>query len=276
MLKSRVLTALSLLAAFLACVFLLPDAAFAALAGILATLAAWEWAGLTSFVSRARYAFAAAFALVYALLALGFATQHLDQTLAAALYGLATGFWLLVAPAWLARGVQMESRSLAVTIGALVIIPAALAMAGLRERSPALLLALLALVWIADSAAYFAGRRFGRHKLAPAISPGKTWEGLAGGLAASIAYAIILAIAAPRGLPALEGVAWAGYALAGALLCALSVVGDLFESAVKRGAGVKNSGSLLPGHGGVLDRIDSATSTLPVAALAMFFFSRWA
>jgi phosphatidate cytidylyltransferase len=171
--------------------------------------------------------------------------------------------------------VRLESRLLAVAIGAVVIIPAALAMAGLRERSPALLLASLALVWVADSAAYFAGRRFGRHKLAPAISPGKTWEGLAGGFAASIVYAIILANAAPRGLPAPQGAAWAGYALFAVLLCGLSVVGDLFESAVKRRAGVKDSGSLLPGHGGVLDRIDSATSTLPVAALALFVYSRW-
>lgn len=276
MLRSRLFTAIVLLGVFLACLFLLPDAGFAVLAGVIATLAAWEWAGLVSFGDRARYGFAAACGMLYAALGLAFATQHLDQTAAAALYGLATGFWLLIAPAWLVRGVRLESPLLAVTIGALVIIPAALALAGLRGHSPALLLALLALVWVADSAAYFAGRRFGRHKLAPSISPGKTWEGVAGGLAASIAYAIILAIAVPRGLPAPDGAAWAGYVLIAALLCALGVVGDLFESAVKRCAGVKDSGSLLPGHGGVLDRIDSATATLPVAALALLIYSRWA
>ena len=275
MLRSRVLTAFVLLGVFLACLFLLPEAAFAALAGMVATFAAWEWAGLASFGARARWLFAAACALVYALLGLAFGMLHLGQSAAAA-YALATGFWLFVAPAWLARGVRLESRLLAVTTGALVIIPAALAMAGLRERSPALLLACLALVWIADSAAYFAGRRFGRRKLAPEISPGKTWEGVAGGLVASVAYAIILSLAAPGGLPAPESKGWAGYALIAMLLCGLGIVGDLFESAVKRGAGVKDSGSLLPGHGGVLDRIDSATSTLPVAALAMFLYSRWA
>lgn len=276
MLSSRILTALVLLGVFLACLFVLPGAGFAALAGVLATLAAWEWAGLALFDGRARYAFAAGCALVYASLAVALATRHLDQTAAAALYGLATGFWLLIAPAWLVRGVRLESRLLAVATGALVIIPAALAMAGLHEHSPVLLLALLALVWVADSAAYFAGRRFGRHKLAPTISPGKTWEGAAGGLAAGIAYAIILAIAAPRGLPASSGAACAGYVLIAAVLCGLGVVGDLFESAVKRCAGVKDSGSLLPGHGGVLDRVDSATSTLPAAALALFVYSRWA
>jgi phosphatidate cytidylyltransferase len=276
MLRSRVLTAVVLLGGFLACVFLLPHAAFAALAGLLATLAAWEWARLASFGGAARYAFATACALVYVLLGSTLGAQHVDQTASAALYGLATGFWLFVAPAWLAHGIRLESRLLAVAIGALVIIPAALALAGLRDYSPALLLASLTLVWIADSAAYFVGRRFGRRKLAPAISPGKTWEGVAGGLAASVAYAIILALAAPSGLPAAQGFAWVGYVLIAVLLCGLGVVGDLFESAVKRRAGVKDSGSLLPGHGGVLDRIDSATSTLPAAALALFVYSRWA
>lgn len=276
MLRARFLTAVVLLGAFLVCLFFLPDAAFFALAGIVATIAAWEWAGLVPLQGRARHAFAAACALIYALLAAAIGAQHFGQVAAAALYALATGFWLLVAPPWLARGVRLDSRALAALTGAVVIIPAALAMAGLRERSPALLLSLLALVWIADTAAYFVGRRFGSRKLAPAISPGKTWEGVAGGVVASCGYAIILANAAPRGLPATEGVAWAAYALIAAVLCGLGVVGDLFESAVKRRAGVKDSGTLLPGHGGVLDRIDSATSTLPAAALILILYSRMA
>src|SRR6185503_17555955 len=99
------------------------------------------------------------------------------------------------------------------------------------------------LVWLADTAAYFVGSRWGRHKLAPGISPGKTWEGAAGGIAGALVYA--------------------------ALLAALSIIGDLFESAAKRQAEVKDSGTLLPGHGGILDRIDSATATLPVAGLLL-------
>ena len=273
--SSRVVTAVALLGAFLACLFLLPEQAFAALPGVVVALAAWEWGGLTAMSRQGRYGFAAGCAVAYAALAFGLDGRHLEEASSAALYGLAAGFWLLVAPAWLAVGVRLEGRALAVAMGALVLLPAALAMAGLRERSPALLLALLALVWVADSAAYFAGRRFGRRKLAPAISPGKTWEGVAGGLAASLAYAIILALAAPRGVPVPDGwMAWAAFVLFAGLLCALSVVGDLFESAAKRQAGVKDSGALLPGHGGVLDRIDSATSTLPVAALVLFFLSR--
>ncbi|KPK06008.1 MAG: phosphatidate cytidylyltransferase, partial [Betaproteobacteria bacterium SG8_39] len=129
----------------------------------------------------------------------------------------------------------------------------------------------LALVWIADSAAYFAGRRLGRHKLAPAISPGKTWEGVVGGLAGVQVYAIICASTIPALASRLEGgAAWLLYLSGGGLLCAVSIVGDLFESAVKRQASVKDSGTLLPGHGGVLDRIDSALAVLPVVALLAF------
>ena len=136
---------------------------------------------------------------------------------------------------------------------------AALAMVVLR---PLEALAVLAVAWIADTAAYFAGRRWGRRKLAPAISPGKTWEGAAGGLIGGAAYAMILSIF----LAGAQASRMAAFIGAAALLVVVSIVGDLFESAAKRQAGVKDSGALLPGHGGILDRIDSATAILPVAA----------
>jgi phosphatidate cytidylyltransferase len=167
---------------------------------------------------------------------------------------LATVFWIVVAPLWLWRGVQ--TRGLAVT-GFMVILPAALAFVVLE---PLEVLLLLGLVWIADSAAYFVGRAWGRRKLAPEISPGKSWEGAIGGTAGALVYAIICGTF-------IEGLFWVPYLLAAALLAVLSIVGDLFESAVKRQAAVKDSGTLLPGHGGVLDRIDSATAALPAAAL---------
>ena len=132
---------------------------------------------------------------------------------------------------------------------------------------PTEVLLVLGLVSIADTAAYFAGRAWGRHKLAPAISPGKTWEGAAAGLAAGLAYAIICAAL-------FHEAAWAPYLGAAALLVVMSIFGDLFESAAKRQAAVKDSGSLLPGHGGVLDRIDSATASLPLAALLWPFLER--
>ncbi|HSN19497.1 MAG TPA: phosphatidate cytidylyltransferase, partial [Usitatibacter sp.] len=132
---------------------------------------------------------------------------------------------------------------------------------------------------VADIAAYFIGRRFGRRKLAPAVSPGKTWEGLAGALLGVLAYAIVLAaIAHAASVPFADIFAPAAgipAVLAMVVLALVSVVGDLFESWMKRGVGRKDSSALLPGHGGVLDRIDALTSTLPVAALAIMVM-QWA
>ena len=169
----------------------------------------------------------------------------------------AAAFWIFAVPAWLWRGVRSEQRRLLVAAGLLVLVPPALAVVVFRPTESLLV---LAVAWIADSAAYFVGRRWGRRKLAPSISPGKTWEGAAGGLIAAAAYAIILSLvlAGGDGAMALVGAA--------ALLVMASIAGDLFESAAKRQAGVKDSGTILPGHGGMLDRIDSATATLPVAA----------
>ena len=165
-------------------------------------------------------------------------------------------FWIAAAPLWLRLGVQRRWLDFA---GFVVILPAALAFVILPPRE---VLLVLLLVWIADTGAYFAGRAWGRRKLAPGISPGKTWEGAIGGTAGVLVYAIILGTF-------IEGLFWVPYLLAAALLAVLSIVGDLFESAAKRQAGVKDSGTLLPGHGGILDRIDSATAALPAAALLL-------
>jgi phosphatidate cytidylyltransferase len=134
---------------------------------------------------------------------------------------------------------------------------------------PSEALLVLVVAWIGDTAAYYAGRRWGRRKLAPAISPGKTWEGAAAGLVAGAAYAIILSIVLGGGKGAVELV------VASALLVVTGIAGDLFESAAKRQAGVKDSGTLLPGHGGVLDRVDSATAVLPVAAILLLAARAW-
>jgi len=155
--------------------------------------------------------------------------------------------------------VKPAHRPALIAVGFLVIVPAAVALAVLP---PVEVLAVLVLVWIADTAAYFVGRAWGRRKLAPSISPGKSWEGAFGGVVAAVAYAIICGTF-------LWGNAWPAYLAAAVVLAAISIVGDLFESAAKRQAGVKDSGTLLPGHGGILDRIDSATAVLPVAALLL-------
>jgi phosphatidate cytidylyltransferase len=207
---------------------------------------------------------AAAYGLACALLLLALVGWREG---AAWIFATAGAFWGLIVPLWLSRGYQTCPTWLLPLAGIVVLVPAGIALATLARGE---VLMLLGLVWVADTAAYLAGRALGRRKLAPAISPGKTWEGVAGAVAATLIYAIIWARLDPVWQARLEGgAAWAIYLAGTVLLCAVSVLGDLFESAAKRRAGVKDSGSLLPGHGGVLDRIDSATAMLPVALLLM-------
>ena len=141
----------------------------------------------------------------------------------------------------------------------------------LYKRSPLFLLSILLIAWLADIGAYFAGRAFGRHKLAPAISPGKTWEGVVGGMAAVILVAIAsMSFSTPESnisLLIFGKYGWGGMTGGLVLLVAMSIVGDLLESKLKRRIGFKDSSNLLPGHGGVLDRIDSLIPMLPLAVL---------
>jgi phosphatidate cytidylyltransferase len=179
-----------------------------------------------------------------------------------------------VAPFWVKRRWPTNGKWTMLTCGWIVLIGAWVALVELQSRSPWLVLAAMAIVWIADTAAYFCGRAFGRRKLAPQISPGKTWEGVFGGLAAVAVYALCLVSFAREAgfVPAIGALAvavWLGLAL---LLTSISVIGDLFESLLKRHAGVKDSGNLLPGHGGVLDRIDALLAAMPLAALAAQLF----
>ncbi|MBV8031733.1 MAG: phosphatidate cytidylyltransferase [Betaproteobacteria bacterium] len=253
---ARLATAAGLIAALLAALFFLPRSALAAVAACVALLGGWEWARLCGFPRVASQAYAVAAALCVAGLAWTGAGR------AALVIGAA--FWLAVAPLWLWRGVKAAHRPLLAAAGLAVLVPAALA---LTLLSPLQALLALMLTWIADTAAYFAGSRFGRRKLAPTISPGKTWEGVFGALGASLAYGAACAALVPQLRAGISGAGWAVYGAAIVLLCVASVIGDLFESAAKRQASVKDSGNLLPGHGGVLDRIDSATAVLPLAAV---------
>jgi len=237
---------------FLAALFFLPRPALALLVALLVAAGAFEWARLCRLDGGAARMYAAAATVAFGVLFV------VHERAALAPYLLSALFWALAVPLWLWRGVRENHRVMLAAAGFVVVVPAALALALLE---PSEILAVLVLVWIADTAAYFVGRAFGRHKLAPSISPGKTWEGAAGGLGGALLYAILLGV--------FWGKSWWAYLVIAAVLAVLSIAGDLFESAAKRQAGVKDSGTLLPGHGGIMDRIDSATATLPVSALLL-------
>jgi phosphatidate cytidylyltransferase len=278
-LLTRVLTAVALLPLVLGMLFLANDAVWALFALLIALLSCWEWSRMCGLTARGQGAYLLASGALGAFVLLLFMGLVPGSFARAAMtsFILAALFWIAVAPWWLSRKLR-PSPSMCAVAGWLVVWPMWFALVVLREWSPWLLLAIAALVWAADIAAYFAGKRFGKHKLAPAVSPGKTWEGVAGGLAGVAVYGIVLCVVAYRwetpitrvfepggGVPAI---------VAMLLLTAVSVVGDLFESWMKRGAGLKDSSRLLPGHGGVLDRIDALTSTLPLAALAIYLLQR--
>ena len=183
-------------------------------------------------------------------------------------YAASALLWLIIVPTWLMMGWKVERPSLMALVGWALLIPTGLAMMDMRafDPSPWVLLFVMGLVAAADISAYFAGRKFGKNKLAPSISPGKTWEGVAGAMLGVSVYVVLVWSFSPyfsqrELLPVLLLASWWWVGLA--------VIGDLFESAIKRQAGVKDSGALLPGHGGLLDRIDALTSTLPLAALAI-------
>ncbi|MGE8501616.1 MAG: phosphatidate cytidylyltransferase [Pseudomonas sp.] len=268
MLKQRIITALVLLPIALCGFFLLDGLAFALFIGAVVTLGAWEWARLAGFeaqVLRVGYA-----AVVAALLVV----IYLLPALAPVLLLLAVLWWL--AAIWLVLGYPDSSRYWGglpgrLLIGLLILLPAWQGLVLLKQwpQANALIIAVMVLVWGADIGAYFAGKTFGKRKLAPKVSPGKSWEGLYGGLAASLLITLLVGWQ--------QGWSVSGLLLAlggAALVVLISVVGDLTESMFKRQSGIKDSSNLLPGHGGVLDRIDSLTAAIPLFA-ALLWLAGW-
>jgi phosphatidate cytidylyltransferase len=265
-LKQRVITALILGLLLLAAMFWLPPTGWAILVVVAVILAANEWGRLAK-LSGIGLAFYVALIAAVLAVTIGYGVTHGRHaaTVHLAVYGLAAAFWLLAAPLWLWRGWRPGRLAVALA-GCAALIPAGLAMHALHALSPATLLFYLALVWLADTSAYFAGKKFGRRKLAPSISPGKTWEGAIGALCGVTLYVVLVSWLS---LHLGSAGAYVEVILFGWVLVAVSVEGDLFESAMKRQAGVKDSGTLLPGHGGMLDRIDALTAALPLAALVL-------
>jgi phosphatidate cytidylyltransferase len=237
--------------------FFLPNPWWSAVLLPVFAIAAWEWGGLAGLGRGGRWAYCL-FVLV------SIAAVWLARPLETWIYWAAGAFWVVAAPLWMARHWRTRSAPVLAVTGWIVLVPAWLALAGLQAE-PGRLLTLLGIIWLSDTAAYLAGRAWGRHKMAPGISPGKTWEGLAGAGAAVAVYYVAVSLVAPDW----NGWQGVGGAMLFAAVAVMGVLGDLFESWVKRQAAVKDSGSLLPGHGGILDRIDSMTAALPVAALLL-------
>lgn len=253
--KKRVTTAVVLVAVLLAVVLWLPPSATVIALTLVVLAGAWEWSAflrVESAVSRLIYV-AVIGALLWATWGITQTPSGLDSVLSVAvLWWIAALGWIMFAP----RRVSLWSAALA---GILALVPAWIALIRLRldfVRGAEWVLFALILVWVADIGAFFVGRKFGRTRLAPSVSPGKTWEGVVGGIVASAIVAVIgssrFSVPMERFVPLCLAVV------------AFSIVGDLTESLLKRFAGMKDSGSLFPGHGGVMDRIDSVTAAAPI------------
>ncbi|SFV16146.1 phosphatidate cytidylyltransferase [Pseudoduganella namucuonensis] len=272
MLKTRIITAVALLAVLLPVLFFNYYPAFAAV--VLAFFGAAVWEAFRLFKNQRPLVMAAAFTAAFGYT---FLYRELNSSI---------NFWLALAvPIWLLRftpalkfglpAIDSAASRMLSYVYAITLVSCFVAIIVLFRHSAVFLLSAMALVWVADIGAYFSGKAFGKRKLAPSISPGKSWEGAIGGGVAVLLLSALTIVLAP-GAPWLQDTfavqlqARKGWALTVALLLlivAASVVGDLFESMLKRRAGFKDSSKLLPGHGGVLDRIDALVPVLPLAAL---------
>ena len=276
MLRTRVITALVLLAVLLPALFWAPAIVFAAIAGLLACAAMWEWARLAGHKPLACLVWAALWLGAAAALLLGSFSANLPSRDLTGALGISALAWAALLAASLPRAALPRALSappVLAALGFVVMFAAWLGLMQARGLGAGFLLSVLLVAWVADVAAYFGGRAFGGAKLAPRISPGKTWAGVWSAAVAVVAYAVACTL-----WPALSNTLFARighrWGLPILLVCslallALTVMGDLFESLLKRHAGVKDSSGLLPGHGGVLDRIDALLPLLPIAILLL-------
>lgn len=258
MLKQRILTALVLLPIMILMLFFSGSFLWATFTALITLLALWEYGRLAQIAVNERGAYLG-ITVVFILLAyLG------DWQLPHLAWLLVLGFWLIVMPLWLHQKWTLKGKLGSKILGCLMMLPFWFALVQLRPdgNSAKQLLAVLVLVWLADSAAYFVGRTFGKRKLAPTLSPKKSWEGVIGGLIAVLVYATLARQAAWLNLAD----SWLGTMLVASILTLVSVGGDLLESWFKRTANIKDSSNLLPGHGGVYDRVDSLIAVLAVFA----------
>lgn len=271
MLKQRVITALILLAFLLPALFVAATWPFAVLTLVAFAAAGWEWSRLNGAA-----AFAGVLGVALGLVCIGALLFGWTEVAPPIVWWTAAAVWV-IGGAWiLGRGVDAwpgVPRAWRCFVGLALLWTAWLALVDAKALGLNFILSVFCLVWIADIAAYFGGRAFGRHKLAPAISPGKSWEGVWSGMIGALVLAFAwlfvessLAVDSKSLFALLAGrFGLVGLALTVVLLAAMSVVGDLCESLVKRSGGAKDSSGLLPGHGGVLDRIDALLPVFPIA-----------
>jgi phosphatidate cytidylyltransferase len=267
MLKTRLITASILIAGFIPALFLSSNTYWALGMLVVSLLALYEWAYLIKLNASQRNAYLLIAAVIGLITVLLIERQgfHLFFLKSLAVFFATTMFWLFVVPIWMAKKWHFHNKLVMAILGLVLIAPLWLALICAKGAGPWLLLALLATIWIADSAAYFAGKNFGKHKLAPTISPGKTWEGVAGALIAVTLFGALLYVGFNIKSLAIFPALW--------IITAFGVIGDLFESLMKRQANIKDSGDLLPGHGGILDRIDGIIPSLPIAILLIYTYN---
>lgn len=255
MLKERVLTAVVLLPLLIGAIFLLPPLAFSAIAGAILLIGAWEWSnlmGLKDVALRVAYTLFAALCMLAV-----FQSGLVEQ-----INWISVAFWPIAFALILSypksQDVWNSHWAVRAIIGLIVVVPTFASIAWIQAQSQGawLLVYAMVVVFAADTGAYFAGKNFGRHKLAPKVSPGKTIEGFIGGMVSAAIFAAAVS--------AIQGWQIQVEVLLALGMAVVSVVGDLFESMLKRTRGIKDSSNILPGHGGILDRIDSLGAALPL------------
>jgi phosphatidate cytidylyltransferase len=266
MLKTRILTALLLLALFIPALFFLPNAIWSMVMLVLSLLALYEWGGMIGLGATwlRAYMFASILLSILVIYLLFQVSFHLFFGQALILFLCVAIFWILLVPIWIGFGFRVKHLGLLMALGWFMLGSVWLALTCAQRVNPWMLLIIIATIWIADSAAYFAGKQFGKHKLAPAVSPGKTWEGVFGALLGVGVFGFFLksynVVDTWLIIPSL----W--------LIAIVGVYGDLFESMFKRQANIKDSGHLLPGHGGLLDRIDGVIPAMPIGILMLYYY----
>jgi len=261
MLRSRILTALALAALLIAAILYSPTVVTGAVFGLILLIGAWEWSAFLGVAMIGRLIY------IVALAGLGgfmwrysMPAQHFELVMELALC------WWVIALAWIAMAPERGGPVAAAIAGALALLPTWLALVRIDahwDNGAQWTLFILALAFAADTGAFFAGRQFGRRHLAPRVSPNKTWEGVIGGM--------LLALGLGVGAAIWFGVPKVGFVSLSLAAAGFSVVGDLSESLLKRHVRLKDSGKLFPGHGGMLDRIDSVTAATPVMALGLMW-----